>query len=775
MASPTSGPPLNTRIAPPMIPPPAFPPSTQMGFTPGAIPPGFMAAAPMGIGPPGMPPPFMPPFNMNLPGEIVGAPVSFNKSISLPSNDETKPTSEWTEHKAPDDRLYYYNAGTKQSSWEKPDELKTKTELLLDQCPWKEYKSDTGATYYHNINTKEASWTVPPELEELKMKIASEQGIIQAPLIQQSLEIPIDRGMDSTDSGSAMDQAMAATLASIAVPDENRPTNNVSGKGFKSKFQAQEVPILKNKQELIDAFKELLKKKNIPSNASWDQTVKVISRDPLYPQVKKLNEKRQLFNAYKTQKQKDEKDEHRLKAKKAKEDLEKFFMKNEDVTSKTKYYRLEEKFEHLDIWRNVSEIDRRDVYDDVMFTLAKREKEESKLQKKRNMKQLAAVLDSMTLVDHTTTWYQVQEMLLNNQNFVNDPKLLGMEKEDALTVFQDHIRELEKEEEHDKERERRRRKQQERKNRDNFGMFLEELHQQGKLTSMSLWKELYPIISTDVRFSALLGQPGSTALDLFKFYVEDLKSRFHEEKKIIKEILKEHSFIVDVSTKFEEFARVVCLDKQSETLDAGNVKLAYHGFVDKAEARERERLREENRRQRKLETAFRSLLKEMDVDYKSDWDDVRGQIENHQAFQAITLESERLRIFKEFILDTEEVCNHHHSKMKKSKKNKKHKKKSRSKSLESTDSEYKYRKKTKEDSPDVISDSENRRRKNKKSKKKKHSESPVTRSRSRSSSLRRSDLEDVKNKKNSKSAELSDDDLEAKRKALLAQLHDEMN
>lgn len=57
-------------------------------------------------------------------------------------------------------------------------------------------------------------------------------------------------------------------------------------------------------------------------------------------------------------------------------------------------------------------------------------------------------------------------------------------------------------------------------------------------------------------------------------------------------------------------------------------------------------MREENRKQRKLETAFRSLLKEIDVDYKSNWDDVRGQIENHQAFQAITLESERLRIFK---------------------------------------------------------------------------------------------------------------------------------
>ena len=32
--------------------------------------------------------------------------------------------------------------------------------------------------------------------------------------------------------------------------------------------------------------------------------------------------------------------------------------------------------------------------------------------------------------------------------------------------------------------------------------------------------------------------PGSTPLDLFKFYVEDLKARFHDEKKVIKEILK---------------------------------------------------------------------------------------------------------------------------------------------------------------------------------------------------------------------------------------------
>ena len=69
------------------------------------------------------------------------------------------------------------------------------------------------------------------------------------------------------------------------------------------------------------------------------------------------------------------------------------------------------------------------------------------------------------------------------------------------------------------------------------------------------------LFNVTIRFTALLGQPGSTPLDLFKFYVEDLKSRFHDEKKIIKEILKEKTFEMSSATSFEEFATVVCEDK----------------------------------------------------------------------------------------------------------------------------------------------------------------------------------------------------------------------
>jgi len=41
--------------------------------------------------------------------------------------------SVWTEHKSLDGKTYYYNTETKQSTWEKPDELKSPAEVKTGQ------------------------------------------------------------------------------------------------------------------------------------------------------------------------------------------------------------------------------------------------------------------------------------------------------------------------------------------------------------------------------------------------------------------------------------------------------------------------------------------------------------------------------------------------------------------------------------------------------------------------------------------------------------------
>ena len=69
---------------------------------------------------------------------------------------------------SPDGRKYYHNIKTKKSKWEKPDEIKSETEILLSKCPWKEFKADSGKLYYYNSETKSSVWTIPAELKELK-------------------------------------------------------------------------------------------------------------------------------------------------------------------------------------------------------------------------------------------------------------------------------------------------------------------------------------------------------------------------------------------------------------------------------------------------------------------------------------------------------------------------------------------------------------------------------------------------------------------------------
>lgn len=140
--------------------------------------------------------------------------------------------------------------------------------------------------------------------------------------------------------------------------------------------------------------------------------------------------------------------------------------------------------------------------------------------------------------------------------------LTDMDKEDALICFEEHIRALEKEEEEDKQKTLLRERRRQRKNREAFQVrgnwdslagritvvrhalpltfqssvtarthfltppqnvglnsyfavfsqkFLDELHDHGQLHSMSAWMEMYPTLSSDIRFANMLGQPGRTA------------------------------------------------------------------------------------------------------------------------------------------------------------------------------------------------------------------------------------------------------------------------
>jgi len=730
---------------------------------PSAGPPGAMPL-------PGAAPPLQAPSAVTT----SAAPVA---SVAAPAEaKEAKEKSPWTEHRA-GERVYFYNTQTKQSVWEKPDELKTPAELLLSKCPWKEYKSDAGKVYFHNIHTKESRWTIPKELEDLKASLAREESAPPTPLpLPTAASLPTaPTAPPAAKAPSAIEQAMAATLAAIETPPKQEE------KAPEKAAPAPERKLLtfKDKREALESFKDFLKQKAVPSDATWERAIKMIQNDPVYQSYNKLAEKKQAFNSYKVQRAKEEKEEARLKAKQAKEDLEKFLLENKRMQASLKYYACHDLFHHYEVWQSVPEAERREIYEDVVFTLQKREKEENKQMRKKNMKALSEILDSMHNITFRTTWSEAQQMLIDNPTFSEDTQLLSMDKEDALIVFAEHVKQLEEEEEEDRDKEKKRLKRQQRKTRDNYITLLDSLHDQGKLTSMSLWVELHPIISADIRFAQLLGQPGSNPLDLFKFYVADLKSRFHDEKKIIREILKEKNFEVQTKTSFMEFATEVCDDARSATLDAGNVKLTYNALMEKAEAKEKETAREELRKTRKLEHGLRALLRDIEVTAETQWADVRPRLEGAEAFTAIGSEAERERLFLDY-REAAQACQHQHrrDRRRRGRRDRRRSDSSGSSHHRRSDDDEEERKEEKRDEERRGEERKEERssRKKKKSKKRRHrsrsasGSSEEERGRSRSRKERKSKKEKERESGEEEAGEVSEGELERRRERLMAEL-----
>lgn len=331
---------------------------------------------------------------------------------------------------------------------------------------------------------------------------------------------------------------------------------------------------------------------------------------------------------------------------------------------------------------NVPEKDRRDLYDDIVIILEKKEKEDAKNLRKRNIKVLKDILESMTKVTYKTRWSEAQKLLFRDAFFIQDTDLQNMDKEDALIVFEDHIRQLEREHGEDLEKRKRWMRRQERKSREAFLCLLDELREQGKLTPNSIWLDLFSMISADERFGLMLSQTGSTPLDLFKFYVDDLKTRYHEEKKIIKEVIKEKKIEVELTTTIEEFIEALKSgeDGRLSQIDAGNIKLTYQSLIEKAEQKEKERQRDEQKKAKKTESAFRSMLKKHEINETSRFEDIKTKLADDEAYSSVGDEKECERLFNEYVSHLQEACLHH-VKKKKDKKKSKSGKRSRSNSV----------------------------------------------------------------------------------------------
>ena len=547
----------------PYFPPPrGYPPGYPPGPPPMGYPPRHMM---MGLPPPqglpfGLPPRpgFAPPGAALLPPPLPPAP--------LPPADDP---ANWTAHAGQDGKMYYHNRVTKVSTYDKPACLAAAGPAppgppsSLPPCKWKEHKTPEGKTYYSDGTT--SVWEEPTELTAYKAKVKAleeeEEDTVEvvgevkvAPAAQakgpvETIEVLDDDSSD--DERNNDDEASAAG-------DANGSVNSAAGAKEAAVLRAavkQEPPddddgsrSAAPQDDAVSAFKQMLFDKGVSSTVKWGDVQKILSKESVWGSLK-TGEKKQAFAEYQTKRMKEEKEEKRARVRKARDSFLKMLAECVEIDSKSRWRTAEEllgddpRFKTAEL----SSHDKEDIFNDFITELAKKEKEEARLNKKafaEMVRRFAGLVPSEKSEEKTArltrsmTWRDAQTLLDELATADEERRLRDLVEEvDQKHAFEDVIEELEKAHREQKRIEREERRKVEEERRKVYRTVLVGLAEQGKIEMDSKWKHLKVVIEQEDAYKAMIGQGGPTAAELFDKFVDELRGHYLEDKRKLRDNL----------------------------------------------------------------------------------------------------------------------------------------------------------------------------------------------------------------------------------------------
>ena len=174
----------------------------------------------------------------------------------------------------------------------------------------------------------------------------------------------------------------------------------------------------------------------------------------------------------------------------------------------------------------------------------------------RNIQVLGSLIRQLD-ISVSTRWRAAHEIILSSPSWRADPQLQKIDTIDMLGVYDDYSRQLEQEHEEDSRRHRIESIRRARKAREGFKALLNELQSSGEVTRLSKWKDSVPKIKDDERYSALLGMPGSTPLELWMDLVDDMGEEAERAAEKIERALAKEDKSIKLETTFVEFESLV--------------------------------------------------------------------------------------------------------------------------------------------------------------------------------------------------------------------------
>jgi len=286
-------------------------------------------------------------------------------------------------------------------------------------------------------------------------------------------------------------------------------------------FRSQNDPDYHSLEEAESAFMKLLKRHNVQPDWTWEETMRATIKDPQYRALKDPRDRKAAFEKYAVEVRLQEKDRAKERFAKLRADFNTMLKRHPEIKYYSRWKTIRPIIEGETTFRSTNEEDeRRQLFEEYILSLKKAHVEQEAVTRKAAMDELVEILGSLNLEPYTR-WAEAHAMIHSHNKFQSDEKFKSLTKCDVLTAFENHIKSLERAFNDARQQHKAARARKERKNREQFVLLLKEQRSLGNIKAGSKWMNLCPIIKDDPRYHAILGQPGSSPLDLFWDMVEE--------------------------------------------------------------------------------------------------------------------------------------------------------------------------------------------------------------------------------------------------------------
>lgn len=532
---------------------------------------------------------------------------------------------DWREARDANGRVYYYNARSGESRWEKPQEMLSEQELELLKHGWKASKTAEGRVYYYNVKTKESRWDAPNfEAEEEREEAKQETEVAK-----------------STEGEEEREKY--ANTSKILNPPQ-RTKEEAEGEFIKM--------LQENQVDSTWSFGKIISELGASDPRYW-----MVDDDPLW--------KQQIFEKYLSNRSEYQLLKERAETSKFKSAFWEMLRSKKEIRYYTRWPTAKRLIANETIYKHsvVKESVKKATFLEYVDSLAREREEEHSQTKKQALKELEEYLRGvMASADvpvsnsqlPVVSWQHLLDNYLfeKNKRFIANKHFKVLSHEDVLNVYLQLVREAEDSMKEDLRQFQSKNYTKDRLARDRYKELLRS--SELRIKADSKWQDVYPVLKNNPKFLRMLGTGGSSALDLFMDVVEEKTITMSANRSIAQNLLIEKGFewCDDDDTNKSLIKELLGKEPHFQAMDADDIDATVKLLINLRKEKQKEQLEVQNRIWEQKKNYFRLMLKRFyrAANVKPDsWEVAREDLKNTVEYKELGDQDEvRRALFEEF-------------------------------------------------------------------------------------------------------------------------------